>query len=144
MTSNSALVAKIKWHILFVSLVPILTILFSMQVRAANNWSGHFCGELFNSQKMVSAFTNLTRNAEGSWEGQYSFLEGDQKTFGKLSLGRVIEDSKLVFLWTDKYGKGHLEIKFNENANEFDGFWGINDDLVYLLWNGIRCDEPVS
>ena len=144
MTSNAKLFAKIKWPILFVSLAPILTILFSLQLRAANNWSGHYCGELFNSQKMVSAFTNLVQNVDGSWDGEYFFLEGGQKTFGKLSKGRVIDDSKLVLSWSDKYGKGHLEIKLNETATEFHGLWGINDDLVYLPWNGIRCDEPVS
>ena len=113
MTSNLKLPSKIKWPLLFVSLAPILTILFSLQLRAEKNWSGHYCGELFNSQKMVSAFTSLTQNADGSWDGEYNFLEDGQKTFGMLSKGRVVDDSKLVLSWSDRYGKGHLEIKLN-------------------------------
>jgi len=97
---------------------------------------GTYCGELASNGHMDPAETTIIRDDAGNLSGSYQFTDDGQAYRGDLSRGTMTRKGTWHFTWTDNFGMGQLDIRFNSDAPAFDGLWGADKDTPNLPWYG--------
>jgi hypothetical protein len=95
-----------------------------------------YCGKLASSGHMVPAETGITRNDRGELIGTYTFVDGTRVFNGTLAPATPMAKNSWRFIWTDDYGSGELDVKFNADQSAFTGKWGDGHNKPRLPWNG--------
>ena len=120
----------------------ITIIIFGISNVCANEI---FIGEYKGFINDIYQTTTSIKIKNGQLIGDYFYYEDGKKTFGKLIDSEISpSDRTVIFEWNDKWGKGKLRIKFNQNYNSFKGTWGKNDNWAGSGWDGKNESNEVS
>lgn len=100
-------------------------------------WRGpvYSSGEL---QTMISEFHAL---ADGALEGSYHILDAVPYD-GTLTGYRPTGPCEAEFSWTDRYGTGVVQIRFEPALGRFLGLWGQEVPLEGHIFRGYRRRSP--
>ena len=91
--------------------------------------TGLYSGNLiYETRPKLPVVSEFKINEEGDVVGKYRFI--DETNYEGTFYEGKLNGTKLKILWVDDFGKGWLEIKFDENLDSFIGEWGfIVDNL---------------
>ena len=95
-----------------------------------------YCGALVSGGHKVTAETDINTNADGSMTGTYSFVDKSHVSNGTLAPAKPLGHNTFRFIWTDEFGSGQLELRFNADSSAFAGKWGDGSSKPRLMWNG--------
>ena len=109
---------------------------------ADNSIKGLYSGNLIypdgNRFPMVSEF-KINEN-KGVW-GNYRYIYEEKNYEGVFYKGKLTGFNLEIF-WSDEFGEGWLEIKFDKSFNSFTGNWGAIENKKKLrkagTWTGER------
>ncbi len=83
--------------------------------------------------------TKFSRLPNGTVIGEYEVQENGQKYSGQLVQHGPLEDHAATFDWTDQFGHGTLEMKFDDDYCSFEGRWSSSDEsMIDEPWTGRR------
>jgi hypothetical protein len=95
-----------------------------------------YCGKLMSGGHIVPAETIIIHDAKGGLTGTYTFVDQGQVINGTLAQAQAKGHERWRFVWTDEYGSGQLDVKFNADESAFTGKWGDGAGKPHLPWNG--------
>ena len=98
----------------------LFLILFTLQTPSQADVTGLYSGNLiYETRPKLPVVSEFKINEEGDVVGKYRFIDETnyEGTFHEGKLNGV----NLKVLWTDDFGKGWLEIKFDEKFETFTG-----------------------
>ena len=110
-------------------ILTILILIFSFQTHSWADVTGLYSGNLiYETRPKLPVVSEFKINEEGDVVGKYRFID-ETNYEGAFHEGKL-KGTNLKVLWTDDFGKGWLEIKFDEKFETFTGEWGfIVDNL---------------
>lgn len=83
--------------------------------------------------------TKFSRLPNGTVIGEYEVQEAGKKYSGHLVQHGALRDHAATFDWTDHFGHGALELKFDDDYCSFDGKWSNSEGtMMDEPWNGRR------
>lgn len=83
--------------------------------------------------------TSFTQLANGDIVGHYEVKEQGHSYSGNLVQHGQIKDHKATFDWTDQFGRGTLEVTFDDDYCLFTGAWRNEEGtMINEPWNGHR------
>ena len=86
--------------------------------------TGLYSGNLiYETRPKLPVVSEFKINEEGDVVGKYRFID-ETNYEGSFHEGKL-NGVNLKILWTDDFGKGWLEIKFDEKFETFTGEWGF-------------------
>lgn len=103
---------------------------------AASAETRTYCGSLVSGGHRVPAETVIIKDGRGGLAGTYSFVDRGRLGNGSLAPAKPLGHNSFRFVWTDDYGSGQLDIRFNASSSAFTGKWGNGTDRPHLMWNG--------
>ena len=107
-------------------------------VPAAALEKGVYFGCAQSGDEMTPVATTLVDDGK-SLTGAYVFLEPDgTRTRGWLRNGARELSGEIAFVWEDKYGKGRLVIREDEDGEGFTGAWSDPEGQGAHPWWGKR------
>jgi hypothetical protein len=132
----------------------ILMIAVSSSAESLARFEGTFLGCAVSGETWVPISTEL-KSGDGTISGTYVFIESSgRRVPGALRLLETNPPGSITLEWTDIYGSGKAELRFNRGGNRFDGVWSSYlGDGDRFPWNGVRkdlrypvpdCTVPVS
>ncbi len=103
--------------------------------------SGVYEGKVYSSGSTVRIVTTFVVDRDGAVHGKYNFFEGGKKIPGKLYQCEANIMGEIACKWKDKYGIGHLKVKFSKELIQFHGLYGSKGKtLPGDYWNGTRTE----
>ena len=114
---------------------------FTKFLYADNSIEGLYSGNLIypdgNRFPMVSEF-KINEN-KGVW-GNYRYIYEEKNYEGVFYKGKLTGFDLEIF-WSDEFGEGWLEIKFDKSFNSFKGNWGAIENKKKLRKDGTWTGE---
>ena len=120
--------------------------LMSMHAQAQHEWfdkiAGEYLGRLVDSDGEKPVLTILRRTAgpqsnAALLSGEYTY--GADRVAGRLEACAATGPRLLRCTWIDRFGRGALELEFDEALTSFRGRWSADGiPGVSFPWNGRR------
>ena len=123
----------------------LLAVLIASSLAQANaqsqvDWldkiAGQYRGQLRDGDGVKPVLTTLyRRSVVAQLGGEYLF--GDERVPGKLQACSPVGPLALRCVWVDKFGKGTLELTFDDTLTAFEGRWPHERaPQLWFPWNG--------
>ena len=109
--------------------IAVIILISNLQSLTKADVTGLYSGNLiYENRPKLPVVSEFKINEEGDVVGKYRFID-ETNYEGAFHEGKL-KGTNLKVLWTDDFGKGWLEIKFDEKFETFTGEWGfIVDNL---------------
>ncbi len=99
---------------------------------------GTYQSVIFSNYTPYPGTTRIVLNSDGKLQGKYVFIENGTEITGILWNFSTFPPQGLKCMWKDTYGKGDLEMTFNKDLTQFNGFWSIRGETARFRWNGMK------